>query len=176
LRSTPVTVRITAPNGPLWESPFTGASWLIFPQYDGAGNADLWFEPYTAPSFHVKVWYSDGTTDEIDATNGASPPTLTARFLGATGQDFVGPVQIAPSGVADWHIQLQGLRSTPVSIRISAPNGSLWESPFTGASWLIFPQSDGAGNAELWFEPYTAPSFHVKVWYSDGTADEVDAL
>ena len=176
LRSTPVTVRISAPNGSLWESPFTGASWLIFPRYDGAGNADLWFEPYTAPSFHVKVWYSDGTTDEIDATNGASPPTLTARFLGATGQDFVGPVQIAPSGVADWHIQLQGLRSAPVTIRISAPNGSLWESPFTGASWLIFPQYDGAGNAELWFEPYTAPSFHVKVWYSDGTADEVDAL
>jgi len=52
----------------------------------------------------------------------------------------------------------------------------LWESPFTGASWLIFPQYDGAGNAELWFEPYTAPSFHVKVWYSDGTAEEVDAL
>src|SRR5678816_815423 len=112
LRSTPVTIRISAPNGSLWESPFTGASWLIFPQYVGAGNAELWFEPYTAPSFHVKVWYSDGTTDEIDATNGASPPTLTARFLGATGQDFVGPVQIAPSGVADWHIQLQRFRIT----------------------------------------------------------------
>jgi subtilisin family serine protease len=175
LRSTPVRIRISSTVGGVWESPFNGLNWLILPQYDGAGNADLWFEPWSTPSFHVKVWYADASTDEIDAVAGAPPTGLKATFLGSTGADHVGPGQIAPSGVADWRIQLQGLRSIPVTVRISSLVGGVWESPFNGINWLILPQYDGAGNADVWFEPWSAPNFHVKVWYSDGSTDEVDA-
>jgi len=175
VRGTPAKVRITSSAGGIWESPFTGASWLILPQYDGAGNADLWFEQASIPGFHVKVWYSDGTTDEVDAVAGAAPVAFKAHFLGV-GEDRVGPVQLTPNGTADWHIRLEGLRSTPVIVQVLSIGGGIWESPFTGTCWLILPQYDGAGNADLWFEQASIPGFHVKVWYSDGTTDEVDAV
>jgi len=175
LRSTPRTIRISSVSGGVWESPFNGVNWLIFPQYDGAGKAHLWFEPWAVPSFHVKVWYSDGSTDEVDVTSNVPPPALTARFLGATGQDYVGGVDVSPSGIPDWRIQVQGLRSTPIAIRVTSAGGGIWGSPFIGETWLVFPQYDGAGNANLWFEPASTPGFHVKVWYSDGSTDEVDA-
>jgi hypothetical protein len=42
-------------------------NWVIFGQYDSAATGDLWFEPWGTPGFHVKVWYSDETTEEVDA-------------------------------------------------------------------------------------------------------------
>jgi subtilisin family serine protease len=174
LRSSPVKIRISSSSGGVWESPFNGSNWLILLQYDGGGNANLWFEPWSVPGFHVKVWYSDGSSDEVDAIVAAPPSAFKASFLGVTGEDYVGPWQIAPSGTADWRMQLEGLRGNPVKIRIWSSSG-VWESPFNGVNWLIFSQYDGGGNANLWFEPWSVPGFHVMVWYSDGTTDEADA-
>jgi hypothetical protein len=41
---------------------------VIYPQYGASGAGDRWFEPWSTPGFHVKVWYSDSTTDEADAS------------------------------------------------------------------------------------------------------------
>ena len=43
------------------------ANWLVAAEYGAGGTGNLWFEPWGSPGFHVKVWYSDGTTDEVDA-------------------------------------------------------------------------------------------------------------
>jgi hypothetical protein len=179
LRGIPTAVRITSDNG-LWEGPFNGTNWVILPQYDAAGNADLWFEPWASPSFHVTVWYSDGSTDEADvasSTGVSTTSTLKAFYLGVTGQDYVGSWgQLSPNGNPDWHIQLHGLRGTPTTVRITSAVGGVWESPFSGEYWVNLPQYDGAGNADLWFEPWASPTFHVTVWYSDGSTDESNAL
>jgi len=104
-----------------------------------------------------------------------SPPSaFNAAYLGVTGQDYVGP-QLSPNGNPDWHIQLHGLRGTPTKFRITSDNG-LWEFPPNAAgNWVILPQYDGAGTADLWFEPWPSQRFHVTVWYSDGSTDESDA-
>jgi len=124
------------------------------------------------------VFYSDGSTDEVDAGTGSTPPppaSLQGTFLGVTGEDVVGPVQESPSGVADWHIRLQGLRTSTVKVRITTSPGGVWESPYGGAFWTNGIRPDGFGNADLWFEPWNnATGIHVKVTYSDGTTDEVD--
>jgi subtilisin family serine protease len=101
--------------------------------------------------------------------------TISASFLGATGQDYVGPGG-APggNGVPDWHVQLQGLRGTPTRVRITTSSG-IWESPFNGANWIVATQFNGAGG-DLWIEPWLTPTnVHVKVWYADSTTDEADA-
>ena len=153
--------------------PYNGYYWIVATHYArGAGH--LWFEPWSTPGVRVQVWYADGTTDAVDATNGPSPPVaLTAAFLGVTGEDYAGIEDQPANGIADWHIRLQGLRSTPVTIRISSHSQGVWISPFIGY-WVVLPQYDGAGNADLWFEPWGAPGFHVEVWYSDGTKEEAD--
>jgi fibronectin type 3 domain-containing protein len=105
-----------------------------------------------------------------------STPTTSAFsvvYLGVTGEDLVGS-QLSPNGNPDWHIQLRGLRGIPTTVRITSDTG-LWESPFNGSNWVILPQYDSAGNADLWFEPWVSQGFHVKVWYSDGSTDEADA-
>src|SRR4030095_1325748 len=94
-----------------------------------------------------------------------STPTTSAFsvvYLGVTGEDLVGS-QLSPNGNPDWHIQLRGLRGIPTTVRIMSDTG-LWESPFNGSNWVILPQYDSAGNADLWFEPWVSQSFHVKVW------------
>src|SRR2546421_218306 len=68
LRGTPNTVTITSDTGGIWETPFNGANWIVATQYDGKGNGDLWFEPFASNKFHVKVRYTDSTTDEADAS------------------------------------------------------------------------------------------------------------
>jgi thermitase len=69
LRGTPTRVRITSDTGGIWEIPYNGSNWSIFSQYDGLGDGDFWFEPWPSQSFHFKVWYSNGMTDETDAIN-----------------------------------------------------------------------------------------------------------
>jgi hypothetical protein len=182
LRATPVKVRITSAAGGAWEDPFNGANWIILTQTDRAGNGDLWFEPWGTPGFHVKVWYADSTTDEVDAVTGVVQPTpppsssFQASFLGVTGEDFAGTSSvIGANGVPDWHIRLQGLRSSVVRVQITSSSGGVWESPYNGWSWLVYIREDGSGNADLFFEPWNTAAFHVKVWYSDGSTAEVDA-
>ena len=182
LRGTPTTVRITSSVGGVWESPFNAfGNWGILPRYDGAGNADLWFEPWASPGFHVKVWYSNGSTDEADAassTGVSTTSTFKAFYLGVTGEDKVGSGNpLSPNGNPDWHIQLHGLRGIPTKVRITSNTGGIWEIPFNAfGNWGILPQYDSAGNADLWFEPWPSQSFHAAVWYSDGSTDESDAL
>jgi Protein of unknown function (DUF4038)/Putative collagen-binding domain of a collagenase/Purple acid Phosphatase, N-terminal domain len=179
LRSTPTRVRITSAAGGVWEAPFNGANWLVATQYGTDGTGDFWFEPWGTPGFHVKVFYSDGTTDEADANSSPPPPppppALTATFLGVTGQDRVGQNGLlAPNGILDWQIHVQGLRSTPTRVLIASVGG-LWEAPFNGTNWLVGTQYGVSGDGDFWFEPWGSPVFHVKVFYSDGTTDEVDA-
>jgi thermitase len=181
LRGTPIKVQITTLPTGVWETPFNGVNWIIATQFSGNDTGDLWFEPYSAPnSIHVKVWYSDLSTDETDAivTSPQPPSTLSAFFLGTTGQDYVGPMgSIGGNGIPDWHLQLQGLRGTPTTVRITTIQGGVWETPFNGVNWVIAAQYGGGGSGDLWFEPYQTPtSVHVKVWYADSSTDEVDAV
>lgn len=64
LRSAPVGIRILSSVGGIWISPFDPLGyWTIWSQYDGLGNADLWFEPWWDPGFTIEVWYADGTSE-----------------------------------------------------------------------------------------------------------------
>ena len=75
------------------------------------------------------------------------------------------------------YIQLHGLRGTPTRVLITSDTGGIWEFPPNAAgNWVVLPRYDGAGNADLWFEPWSSQRFHVTVWYSDGSTDESDAL
>jgi hypothetical protein len=82
---------------------------------------------------------------------------------------------IGANGVPDWHIRLQGLRSSVVRVQITSSSGGVWESPYNGWSWLVYVREGGSGNADLFFEPWNTAVLHVKVWYSDGSTNEVDA-
>ena len=125
----------------------------------------------------MKVWYADGTTDEKDCVDGNPiSPALQASFLGVTGEDFVGPGnQTTGNGTPDWHIRIQGLRSSPVRVRVSSTPGGVWEYPFNNSNWNIRVQTGSSSAADIWFEPWNTGGFHVKVWFADGTSDEVDA-
>jgi ATP phosphoribosyltransferase len=122
----------------------------------------------------VTLWYSDSTTDDVDAGLQVVS-TLTGTYLGVTGQDFVSGPFLQPNGIADWHIHLQGLRGIPARLRITSTSGGIWESPFNGTNWIVATQYAANGAGDLWFDPFSAnTSFHVKVWYSDGAVDETD--
>ena len=87
LRGIPTTVRITSDTGGIWETPYNASgNWVILPRYDSAGNADLWFEPWASQSFHVKVWYSDRSTDEADAAG--TGVTLSSPTASSTQASF----------------------------------------------------------------------------------------
>jgi fibronectin type 3 domain-containing protein len=112
-------------------------------------------------------------------TSTLSTPTsaFSVVYLNVTGEDLVGSEgQLSPNGNPDWHIQLHGLRGIPTTVRITSDTGGIWETPYNAfGNWVILPQYDSAGNADLWFEPWVSQSFHVKVWYSDRSTDEADA-
>src|SRR5262249_45734375 len=92
LRGIPVKVRITSNAGGAWEVPYNGSNWIIFAQYGTSGTGDLWFDPWSSPGFHVKVWYSDSTTDEADVSTSTRTSTSphNTPYLGATAHDYVG--------------------------------------------------------------------------------------
>ncbi len=122
--STPARVRITSAAGGIWEAPFNGANWLVATQYGTGGTGDFWFEPWGSAGFHVKVFYDNGTTDEVDVANSSTPSTLAATFLGITGEDRVGQNGLPEqNGIPDWQIRLTGLRDTPIAVRITSPEG-----------------------------------------------------
>ena len=179
LRGTPTRARITSGDGGVWEAPFNGVNWLVATQFIGGGTGDVWFEPWANPTgFHVKVWYADSGTDEVDVVSSEIPSTLHAIFLGVTGEDFVeGGGSLSPNGVGDWRVHLQGLRGEPSKVRVTSGAGGVWEGPFNGMNWVVATQLGPNGEGELWFEPWAGPSgLHVKVWYSDGTTDDADAV
>jgi hypothetical protein len=122
--------------------------------------------------------YSDAYMIDVTSTPSNPPPGFNAVYLGVTGEDYVGSGnQLSPNGNPDWHIQLHGLRGTPTTVRITSDTGGIWEIPYNAfGNWVILPQYDAAGNADLWFEPWFSQSFHVTVWYTDGSTDESDAL
>ena len=141
--------------------------WALFSSYwDGGLGPDTSFGCSTRiDTFIVQLVVSSPSTSSLNAV-----------YLGVTGQDNVGP-GLSPNGNPDWHIQLQGLRGTPTRVRITSDTGGLWEFPPNAAgNWVVLPEYDGAGNADLWFEPWSSQRFHVTVWYSDGSTDESDAL
>src|SRR5262249_40210438 len=84
--------------------------WALFSSYwDGQLGADSAFGCQTRIDTFIV---------ELSVGSSTQPPSsLKAFYLGATGQDYVGPQgQLTPDGVPDWHIQLQGLRGTPVQV------------------------------------------------------------
>jgi hypothetical protein len=177
LTSNPTRVRITnSVSGGVWESPYNFQNWVIATQYAPDGTGSLWFEPFGAiASFHVQVWYLDGTTAEADTVSGAA--ILGAQFLGISTEDRVGAgAQLTANGIPDWLIRLQGLKAVPTRVRItSSVMGGVWESPYNFINWFISTQYSG-GTGDLWFERLPgAAGFHVQVWYADGTTAETDA-
>jgi hypothetical protein len=109
------------------------------------------------PDTHRYIYRSIGKLD-------CGPPSLRASYLGTTDQDHVGPQgQLTPDGVPDWHIQLQGLRPTPVQVQITSTAGGVWQTPYNGANWVISVQSGASGSGDLFFEPWSSPGFRVKV-------------
>jgi subtilisin family serine protease len=176
LRGIPTNVRITGADGGVWEAPFNGTNWIVATYFAGDGTGHLWFEPWSSPSsFHVKVWYADSTTDEADVAGAVA--TLSATYLGSTGEDYLNGIDWQPNGIPDWYIQLQGLRGTPTNVRITSADGGVWETPFNGTNWIVATYFAGDGTGHLWFEPWSSPSgLHVKVWYSDSTSQEADVF
>src|SRR4029077_19109997 len=113
LRGIPNKVTITNDNNGIWETPFNGTNWIIATQYDGSGNGELWFEQYSSNKFHVKVRYSDGTTDEADATNQNTTP-LSFASLSPVNLTFGN--QIIGTSTALQQVSLSNSGNAPLSI------------------------------------------------------------
>jgi List-Bact-rpt repeat protein len=146
----------------------------------------------TSSSVEGNVWYrhvlfgsqplKDPTSGLVLVPDGGTPPpdpypsTLTASYLGVTGEDKVGEMnQTTPNGIHDLHISVAGLRSAPIRVRITHTGGpGTWETPFNGSNWIISATTT-VPTANYWYEPYAVSQAHVKVWYADGSTDEVDA-
>ena len=98
--------------------------WLQGNAFAGKSALLAWFALHPPPDVDVAACFLRRTTDEADATTGTVTitSTLTALYLGVTGQDYVGPSgQLSPDGVPDWHIQLQGLRGIPIRVLHASP-------------------------------------------------------
>ena len=105
----------------------------------------------------------------------SSSSTLKSTFVGANGEDVVGGVQMTPNGIADWRIQLEGLRGTPVAVTVTSAAGGVWATPFNGYNYIVAGNYAGQ-TGTLWIEPWGSGQLRVQVWYADGTTDVVDAL
>jgi uncharacterized protein (DUF1800 family) len=175
LRAVPTQIIVTADSGGIWNGPYDGYYWVVGLFNYNAGNGDLYFAQYQSTKFHVQVWYTDGTTDQVDATNLPSPISTLAAIFQGVGSDAVGQYTLAPDGQPDYHINLSGLRAVPVQITVTADSGGIWDGPYDGYYWVVGLFNYNAGNAELYFAQYRSNKFHVQVWYADGTSDQADA-
>jgi hypothetical protein len=172
LTGVPAKVRITGNPVGVWETPYNGLNWPIATQYAGNGTGDLWFDPLPGTNaFHVQVWYSNGTTAEVDATAGSppSPPgSLVAQFLGASADDHVG-MSVTPNGIHDLLIRLQRLTGVPTKVRITGIL-SVYGSALQRAELVHSHTVSRRWNGILWFDPLPGTSqFQVQVWYADGS-------
>jgi uncharacterized protein (DUF1800 family) len=175
LRSAPTQITVTSDTGGVWNFPFDNYHWVVgLFNYSGA-SGELYFAQFPSNKFHVQVWYSDGTSDQADALN--QPPstsTLTAKFVGV-GTDLVGIPVLSPDGQPDFHITLGGLRSAPTRITVTSDTAGIWNFPFNGINWVVGLFNYSGATGELYFAQFASNTFHVQVWYSDGTSDQTDA-
>ena len=82
LRSNPSLINVTSDTGGIWNTPFNGQNWVVALSNFSGGTADIHFAQFTSNKFHVKVGYSDATSDEADATNNTGiTQSDTVRFL-----------------------------------------------------------------------------------------------
>jgi hypothetical protein len=127
-------------------------------------------QPLRDPKTGV-VFVPDGSPGNVPP-----PSTLTASYLGRTGEDFVGPDnQTTPNGITDEHISVAGLRGTPITVRITSLPGAIWQTPYNGSNWIIHTSQAGA-TADYWFETYPGQStYHVTVTYADLSTDQATA-
>lgn len=86
LRSNPARVVITMSDGRQWEAPFRttpqGYYWLVYPEYPLIGMGNFWVSAAGEyESALVKVFYSDGTTDEARSVKGPPPQWIPTGVL-----------------------------------------------------------------------------------------------
>jgi uncharacterized protein (DUF1800 family) len=176
LSSVPVAITITSDTGGIWSTPFNGFNWVVGLLNVNGSMADAYFSQFPSNRFHVQVSYSDGTSDQVDATNQAQiPSTLTANFLGVEF-DAVSQVSYIPDGQPDFQIHLGGLRSAPTQISVTSDTGGIWNTPFDGFHWVVGQSPLNGSNADIYFAQFPSGKFHVQVGYADGTFDQVDAM
>lgn len=105
----------------------------------------------------------------------------SARWVGQDGQDFVGPNSaLAPSGVQDIHIRLQGLppNRTIKHAKLTGLGGDEWqyEGPH-GPYKAHIVRKDRAPAADLYVEPTrpeTGRGFTLTLTFDDGRTAEVN--
>jgi uncharacterized protein (DUF1800 family) len=174
LRGPVAQMEIMSDNYGLWHTPFNGGNWVIATTNANGATADIYFAVWTASQFKVRVWYTDGSTDEADAAIPSRPSTLTATFRG-TGPDVISPLAIVPDGSPDFRISLGGLRGTPSQISITSETG-FWHVPFNGTNWIIRFSSQSSSTAELNFSQWPSQNFKVRVVYPDSSSDEASSV
>jgi uncharacterized protein (DUF1800 family) len=174
LRGPVAQMEVDSDTGGIWHIPFNGSNWIIATTNVSGASADIYFAVWASNQFKVRVWYTDGSYDEADATIAIPPSTLTATFRG-TGPDVVSPLALVPDGSPDFRISLGGLRATPSQISITSSNG-FWHVPFNGTNWIIRFTSQSSSTGELNFSQWPSQNFQVRVWYPDGTSDQADSV
>jgi hypothetical protein len=102
------------------------------------------------------------------------PSTLKGVFRGPTA-DKTNGLGLTGNGTLDWQINAIGLRGAPARVVITASGGRAWETPLNAAGdWNVAAAYSGS-SADFWVEPAGAvDGFHLKLFYSDGSTDEVD--
>ena len=137
LRSAPSGITITSDTGGIWNTPSNGTNWIVGLANLNGTTADIYFSQFSSNRFHVRVSYSDGSSDETDATNQSPvPSTLSANFIGI-GSDAVSQISYSPDGQADFQIHLGGLRAAATQISVTSDTGGIWNTPFDGQHWVV---------------------------------------
>jgi len=111
------------------------------------------------------------------APSALTPPPATgtprAVFLGQTGEDFLGPGnQLAPNGVRDLHIRVDGLRAMPSAYTVVGEGNMRWVGPHNGTNWVVLGRPSGS-SLDLFFEPYPSTKFRVVLTYPDGRVQDL---
>ncbi|MBM4261056.1 MAG: DUF1800 domain-containing protein [Deltaproteobacteria bacterium] len=174
LRSVPTAIQILSDTGGIWKVPYNGTNWVIGLTNYNNGAGDLYFSQYISNKFSLQVTYADGSTDQTDVTNPPPPSSsLKAAFLGV-GPDVVSERALTPDSRADFNIQVSGLRSVPVAMRILSDTNGVWQTPFNGFNWVIALNNYNGGNGNLHFSQFASNTFKLQVNYADGTSDQTD--
>ena len=176
LRSLPVGLRVISDTGGLWEFPYNGFNWIVVLDNYFSGAGIIHFAQSPSNNFTVQVAYSDGTVDQAGVVQ-APPPTstLTATFSGL-GADVVSEIAFSPDGRPDFNINVGGLRSQPVGLRVLADTGGDWEFPFNGNNWVAKLDGYNAGAGNVHFSVSAGNRFTLQVAYSDGTTDQTGVV
>jgi uncharacterized protein (DUF1800 family) len=177
LRGTPAEISVTSDPDGLWTTPFDSASWMVLVIAQSSSAADIHFSEWPGSNFRVRVRYADGTVDQADARPAGPLPTssLKAVFHGAAN-DVVSPLALAPDGLPDYRISLDGLRESPAFIEVTSPPYGVWRAPLDpGGYWEVFLMNFSGAAGDLYFSQWPGSNFRVRVQYSDGSSDTADA-